>query len=108
MANVLNPEPESITLNTELEILEPATEQVQPLPESTSKTQTAEAVVAVELPALDADAPTEPQAEAVPVVETTAEAAPAQEIATEVAAQAPPAEVAAPARRRIAMPRRER
>ena len=97
MANVLNPEPESITLNTELEILEPATEQVQPLPESTSKTQTAEAVVAVELPALDADAPTEPQAEAVPVVETTAEAAPAQEIATEVAAQAPPAEVAAPA-----------
>jgi small subunit ribosomal protein S1 len=97
MANVLNPEPESITLNTETEVLEPATEQVQPLPESTSNTQTAEAVVAVELPALDADAPTEPQVEAVPVVETTAEAAPAQEIATEVASEAPPAELSEPA-----------
>jgi small subunit ribosomal protein S1 len=97
MANVLNPEPESITLNTEIEVLEPATEQVQPLPESTSNTQTAEAVVAVELPALDADAPTEPQVEAVSVVETTAEAAPAQEIATEVASEAPPAELSEPA-----------
>jgi small subunit ribosomal protein S1 len=96
MANVLNPETESITLNTELEILEPATEQVQPLPESTSNTQTAEAVAAVELPALDADAPTVPEVEAVPVVEATAEAAPAQEIATEVAAQAPPAEPSEP------------
>src|ERR1019366_2457584 len=39
MANVLNPETESITLNTELETLtlEPATEQVQPSYESTSK-----------------------------------------------------------------------
>jgi hypothetical protein len=46
MANVLNPEPESITLNTELEspTLEPATEQEQPLPESTSNTETAEVV----------------------------------------------------------------
>jgi small subunit ribosomal protein S1 len=41
MANVLNPETESITLNTELETptLDPATELAsvdQPLPESTS------------------------------------------------------------------------
>ena len=59
MANVLNPETESITLNTELEAptLEPATEQEQPLQESTSNTEIAEVV---EVPALDADAPTEP------------------------------------------------
>src|SRR6202789_1789027 len=58
MANVLNPEPESITLNTELELptLEPATELEQPSSESTSNTETAEAVVAVEPTALDADA----------------------------------------------------
>ncbi len=38
MANVLNPETESTTLNTELETptLEPVTEQEQPLHESTS------------------------------------------------------------------------
>jgi small subunit ribosomal protein S1 len=65
MANVLNPETESITLNTELEVLEPATEQVQPLPESTSTHETADAVVAVDSPALDADAPTEPVVEPV-------------------------------------------
>ncbi len=54
MANVLNPEPESITLNTELETptLEPATELEQPSHESTSNPETAEALV----PALDADA----------------------------------------------------
>ena len=88
MANVLNPETESITLNTELEAptLEPATEQVQPLLESTSNPETAEAV---EIPALDADAPTEPEVQAVPVVETTAEAAPAP-VATEVPAQSEP------------------
>jgi small subunit ribosomal protein S1 len=92
MAKVLNPETESTTLNTELEspTLEPATEQVQPLPESTSNTETAETVVAVELAALDADAPTEPQIEAVPVVEATAEAAPAS-VATEIPAQPEPA-----------------
>src|ERR1700723_3127224 len=66
MANVLNPEPESITLNTELELptLEPATELEQPLSESTPNTGTAEAVVAVEPTALDADALTEPVAQA--------------------------------------------
>ena len=81
MSNVLNPEPESITLNTEMETptLEPATESEQPSFESTSNPETAEVV---ELPALDADAPTEPviKAEAV-------EAAPAEEIAPEAAAQ---------------------
>jgi small subunit ribosomal protein S1 len=96
MANVLNPEPESITLNTELETptLEPATE-LESLPradqssrESTSNTETAEAATAVEPTALDADALTEPVAEAAHVeqvtdgspatpVEATAEAAPA-------------------------------
>ncbi len=84
MANVLNPEPESITLNTTLEptTLEPATELEQPPFESTSNPETAEVV---EVPALDADAPTEPVAKAVPV-----EAAPAEEIAPEIVAQAEP------------------
>jgi small subunit ribosomal protein S1 len=86
MANVLNPETESTTLNTELETptLEPATEQEQPLPESTSNPETAEAV---EISALDADASTEPVAESSPVAEATVEAAPAAEVATEVPAQ---------------------
>ncbi|HEV2485392.1 MAG TPA: 30S ribosomal protein S1 [Terracidiphilus sp.] len=84
MANVLNPEPESITLNSTLEptTLEPATELEQPSSESTSNPETAEFV---EVPALDADAPTEPVVEAV-----TVEAAPAEEIAPEVVAQAEP------------------
>jgi small subunit ribosomal protein S1 len=63
MANVLNPEPESITLNTELETptLDPATELEQPLYESTSNLETAEAV---EVNLLDAEPPaTEPLAE---------------------------------------------
>ena len=61
MPNVLNPEPESITLNTELETptLEPATELEQPSSESTSNPETAQEVAAIETPALDADAPTE-------------------------------------------------
>ena len=88
MANVLNPETESITLNTELETLEPATEQEQPLHESTSNTESAE-VTAAALATLDADTLTEPQIEAVPVVETTAEAAPAQAVVAEITA--PPA-----------------
>ncbi len=73
MANVLNPETESATLNTPMETptLEPAAEPVQPSPESTSNTGTAEAV---EIKALDADAPTEPVAQAAPV-EATAVAA---------------------------------
>ena len=67
MPNVLNPEPESITLNTETETLtlDPATELEQPSFESTSNT----AEVAKVIPALDADAPTEPVTQAVPVVE---------------------------------------
>ena len=103
MANVVNPEPESITLNTELEIptLEPATEQEQPSPESTSNPETAEAV---DNSALDADAPSEsvtpvaPVAAETPVAEATVEAAPAAEVATEVPAQP---EVAAPAEPKI-------
>jgi small subunit ribosomal protein S1 len=85
MANVLNPEPESITLNTTMETttLEPATELEQPSFESTSNPEIAEVV---EVPALDADAPTEPVAQAV-----TVEAAPAVETAPEVVAQAEPA-----------------
>ena len=101
MANVLNPETESITLNTELETptLEPASELEQPSQESTSNPETAEVSQPV---ALDADAPTEPVVEAAPVVEATVETAPAQEVAAEVPAQAGTAtqaepEVAAPA-----------
>ena len=86
MAKVVNPEPESITLNTELEILEPATEQEQPLPESTSNLETAEVV---DISALDADAPTEPGVEDKPVAEATEETAPTAEVATEVHAPKP-------------------
>jgi small subunit ribosomal protein S1 len=95
MANVLNPETESITLNTELETptLEPAAELEQPSPESTSNPQTAEAV---DSPALDADAPTEPVAEAAPLVEATVETASPQAVAAEVPAQAEPATQAEP------------
>ncbi len=100
MANVLNPETESTTLNTEMEVptLEPATELEQPSPESTSNTETAEVAVTN---ALDADAPTEPVAEAVaeivPPVEATVEAAPAEAVATEVPAQPAAAIEPAPA-----------
>src|SRR5580658_7703916 len=80
MANVLNPETESITLNTELETptLEPATELEQPSYESTS-THT-------EFPELDADAQTEPVAEAASPVEA----------ADEVEAASVPQKVAVP------------
>jgi len=81
MANVLNPETESITLNTEIETLEPATELEQPSFESTSNPETAHTA---EIPALDADALTEPVAEAAPPVEIAAEAEPEQARATEV------------------------
>jgi small subunit ribosomal protein S1 len=66
MPNVLNPEPESITLNTELETptLEPATELDAQPSESTSNQKTAEAHIVA--PALDADASTEPVAQAAP------------------------------------------
>ncbi len=87
MANVLNPEPESITLNSTLEptTLEPATELEQPSSESTSNPEIAEVI---EVPALDADAPTEPVAQAV-----TVEAATAQE--TAAGSVAAPAEIEA-------------
>jgi small subunit ribosomal protein S1 len=95
MPNVLNPEPESITLNTELEIptLEPATELEQPPYESTSNTETAEvALTDDELAALDADAPTEPVDQTPPVAEVAAAETP------QVTASAPPVdEVASPA-----------
>ena len=63
MANVVNPETESITLNTTLETqtLDPATELEQPSYESTSNPE-AEGIV--EAPPLDADALTEPVVEA--------------------------------------------
>ena len=63
MANVLNSEPESITLNTELELptLEPATELEQPSFESTSNFDNAEAV---EASPMDADTPYQPEAQA--------------------------------------------
>ncbi|MGA2341050.1 MAG: 30S ribosomal protein S1, partial [Terracidiphilus sp.] len=74
MANVLNPETESITLNTELETptLDPATELEnlasvdQPLPESTSNLSTSniDNSEVVDAFPLDADAPTEPVAQA--------------------------------------------
>jgi small subunit ribosomal protein S1 len=98
MANVLNPEPESITLTTELETptLEPATELEQPSCESTSNPETAEVVEAVELSALDADAPTEPVAEAAPAEIIPAEAAPVAGVAAEIPAQPEPAAVAVP------------
>ena len=78
MANVLNPETESITLNTEMETptLEPATEQEQPSFESTSNPETAETTEAVELSALDADATTEPVVEVEPQEEATTVEAP--------------------------------
>jgi small subunit ribosomal protein S1 len=64
MANVLNSETESTTLNTELETptLEPATEQEQPLSESTSNLETASTNEATPL---DADATHAPAAQAV-------------------------------------------
>jgi small subunit ribosomal protein S1 len=90
MAKLLNPETESITLNTQIETptLEPATEQEQPLHESTSNPETAEVV---ENPALDADAPTEPVAEAAPVAAATKNSArskPAAHAETESEAKA--------------------
>jgi small subunit ribosomal protein S1 len=66
--------------------LEPATEQEQPSYESTSNPEIAEVI---EVPALDADAPTVPVAEAAPV-EATVEAEPTVEAATKVVAQPEP------------------
>ncbi len=79
MSNVLNPEPESITLNTELETptLEPATESEQPSFESTSNPEKAQIAQST---ALDADALTETGSTENAGIET-AEAAPAEETA---------------------------
>jgi small subunit ribosomal protein S1 len=85
MSNVLNPEPESITLNTELETptLEPATESEQPSFESTSNPEKAQVA---QSPALDADAPTETGSiESAGIV--TEEAVPAEETAPEAQAE---------------------
>src|ERR1700721_1596156 len=73
MANVLNPETESINLNTQLETptLDPATELEQPLHESTSNPETAETLVS---PALDADASTKPAAERMTTEDPSADA----------------------------------
>ncbi len=86
MANVLNPETESITLNTELETptLEPATEIDQPSYESTSNPEIASVVEAAPL---DADALTVPEPEAVQ---------PDQPVEPEVPVAAAPAAHAAP------------
>jgi small subunit ribosomal protein S1 len=83
MANVLNPETESITLNTEMETptLEPATEIEQPSYESTS---TSEAAPAAEPPALDTETSTDPVAEAEPQLSASAPAT-APEISAESA-----------------------
>ncbi len=101
MANVLNPETESITLNTELETptLDPATELQQPSFESTSNLSTSsiDNTEAVDAHSLDADAPTEPAAEQTPAVEAAVESAPVAETpAPAVATPAPVAETPAP------------
>jgi len=85
MADVLNPETESTTLNTELEMptLEPATEQEQPLHESTSNPETAE----VNPPAMDADATNQPVAAADQVATSEQAAAPEQGSVAEPEAQ---------------------
>jgi len=85
MADVLNPETESTTLNTELEMptLEPATEQEQPLHESTSNPETAE----VNPPAMDADATNQPAAAADQVATSEQATAPEQGSAAEPEAQ---------------------
>ncbi|HLY41445.1 MAG TPA: 30S ribosomal protein S1 [Terracidiphilus sp.] len=81
MANVLNPEPESITLNTELETptLDPATELEQPLHESTSNPEISEKH---ETFAMDADVTNQPAEQPEPVAQTpegTTAAVPAAE-----------------------------
>ena len=107
MANVVNPETESETLNIELETptLDPATE-LEPLPRidqpSRESTSTPENAAVVEALPLDADALTEPAAQVVPLLEpappeTRAQAAPEAEAPDPpAAAVAPPAVESAP------------
>ncbi len=102
MANVLNPETESITLNTELETptLEPATELEnlasvdQPSRESTSNPENSSAVEAAPL---DADALTEPVAQAATLDQPAPSEIPAaaEPEATAAAAVTPPAAASA-------------
>jgi small subunit ribosomal protein S1 len=91
MANVLNPETESTTLNTELETptLEPATELEQPSPESTS---TAKSSAIQEVTTLDADALTQPVATAEPEASS---AIPPVEASEDAAAEPAPRSAAA-------------
>src|SRR6201996_3691530 len=88
MANVLNPEPESITLNTELEtpVLEPETELEQPSHESTSTPEPEE----ITAPALDADATHQPLA-TTPEVEASAVEAPEVEAPAAISTPEPAA-----------------
>ncbi|MGH9605007.1 MAG: 30S ribosomal protein S1 [Terracidiphilus sp.] len=88
MPNLLNSEPESITLNTQLETptLEPATENELPPYESTSNpASNLDTYEAVDLTALDADTPTEPVAEAAPATQAVVEME--QAVAAEAAEQ---------------------
>ena len=100
MANVLNPETESITLNTELETptLDPATELERPSYESTSNPSTSniDNASVVDRAPLDADALTEPVAQAAILdepahLETPAAAEPEAIAAEPAAAVTPPA-----------------
>jgi len=92
MPNVLNPETESITLNTELETptIDPATETEHPPFESTSDPETA---TTPEATVLDADTLTEPAAQAA----TINEPAPAEVTAGTAAWPEDPAQQAEPA-----------
>jgi len=98
MANVLNPETESTTLNTEMEIptLEPATELEQPLPESTSiSTASIDAASSEATATVDTDAAPETQA-AEPEIQHQAPAQYEPAVESEPAAEyAPAAESAA-------------
>jgi small subunit ribosomal protein S1 len=87
MANVLNPETESTTLNTTLETptLDPATELENPPYESTSTPETAEVA---ETPSLDADTPTQPATETAALAAETSLEPPAAAPVAEPRAQA--------------------
>jgi small subunit ribosomal protein S1 len=89
MANVVNPEPESTTLNTEIELptLEPAAELAQPSPESTSTPETA----SLDATPLDADATPTPVAQVVEPAPVEPEPVEPQPIAEPQAAVEPPA-----------------
>ncbi len=101
MANVLNPETESITLNTELEspTLDPATD-LDPLPgidqSSPESTSNPENTSVIEATTLDADALTEPAAQAAPSELPTPLVSPAAPGQPAVAVAPPAASLAGP------------